>query len=93
MQEHLFKVKVNILLTNWKNVFGAKSTPVKKALSVFEESDSEEEDGSNNLNIITPQEHVATTSTVSEQQELLEKAMDYADTLKRKEALRPKLLI
>ena len=73
--------------------FGAKSTPVRKTLSVFDESDSEEEGDTQNVNIITPQEHVATSSTLAEQQDLLEKVIDYADTLKQKEAIRPKLLI
>ena len=75
--------------------FGVKSRPIKTAASAFMESDSEEEEEQDEL----PKEDEGVgedtnlPSTPTQQQDTLKKVIEYADTLKLREALRPKLLI
>ena len=75
--------------------FGVKSKPVKSTASAFAESSSEEEEEEE-----MPEEESRVsfeneqlTSTPTQQQDTLEKVIEYADTLRIKAALRPKLLI
>ena len=75
--------------------FGVKSKPVKGAASAFAESSSEEEEEEE-----MPEEDSRfgsesdqLTSTPTQQQDTLEKVIEYADTLRIKAKLKPKLLI
>ena len=75
--------------------FGVKSKPVKGIASAFAESSSEEEEDEEmpekDARVVSENEHL--TSTPTQQQDTLEKVIEYADTLRIKAALRPKLLI
>lgn len=75
--------------------FGIKSKPVNSTASAFAESSSEEEEEEempeNVTNISFENEQLSSTPT--QQQDTLEKVIEYADTLRLKAALRPKLLI
>lgn len=75
--------------------FGAKSKPAKSTASAFAESSSEEEEEEEmpEEDSRVSFENEQLSSTPSQQQDTLEKVIDYADTLRLKEALRPKLLI
>ena len=74
--------------------FGMKSKPVKSTASAFAESSSEEEEEEEeqeDQRVSFESEQL--TSTPTQQQDTLEKVIEYADTLRIKAALRPKLLI
>lgn len=74
--------------------FGVKSKPAKSTASAFAESSSEEEEDEmpeEDTRVSFDNEQL--TSTPIQQQDTLEKVIEYADTLRLKEALRPKLLI
>ena len=74
--------------------FGMKSKPVKSTASAFAESSSEEEEeeeDQEDQRVSFESEQL--TSTPTQQQDTLEKVIEYADTLRIKAALRPKLLI
>ena len=74
--------------------FGVKSKPAKTTASAFAESSSEEEEEEvqeEDTRISFDNEQL--TSTPTQQQDTLEKVIEYADTLRIKAALRPKLLI
>ncbi|CAH3182305.1 unnamed protein product, partial [Porites lobata] len=74
--------------------FGMKSKPVKSTASAFAESsseDEEEEEEQEDQRVSFESEQL--TSTPTQQQDTLEKVIEYADTLRIKAALRPKLLI
>lgn len=75
--------------------FGVKSKPVKGTASAFAESSSEEEEEEDmpeeDTRFVSENEQL--TSTPTQQQDTLEKVIEYADTLRIKAALRPKLLI
>lgn len=76
--------------------FGLKSKPTKTtAAAAFAESSSEEEEEEDitEEETRTSFENEELSSTPTQQQDTLEKVMEYADTLRLKEALRPKLLI
>lgn len=74
--------------------FGVKSKPAKSTASAFAESSSEEEEDEmpeEDTRVSFDNEQL--TSTPIQQQDTLEKVIEYADTLRLKETLRPKLLI
>lgn len=74
--------------------FGMKSKPVKSTASAFAESSSEEEEeeeDQEDQRVSFESEQL--TSTPTQQQDTLEKVIEYADTLRIKAALHPKLLI
>ena len=74
--------------------FGVKTKPLKSTASAFAESSSEEEEEDmpeEDTRVAFENEQL--TSTPTQQQDTLEKVIEYADTLRIKEALRPKLLI
>lgn len=76
--------------------FGLKSKPTKTtAAAAFAESSSEEEEEEDitEEETRTSFENEELSSTPTQQQDTLEKVIEYADTLRLKEALRPKLLI
>lgn len=74
--------------------FGVKSKPAKTTASAFAESSSEEEeDEMEEENTRVSFDNEQLTSTPTQQQDTLEKVIEYADTLRIKAALRPKLLI
>lgn len=70
-----------------------KTALVKKTASVFNESESEDEGEGDDAVIVHTMEDIDTSSTVEQQQELLEKVIDYADTLQRKEEMKPRIRI
>ena len=74
--------------------FGVKSKPAKTTASAFAESSSEEEEDEieeEDTRVSFDNEQL--TSTPTQQQDTLEKVIEYADTLRIKAALKPKLLI
>lgn len=74
--------------------FGVKSKPAKTTASAFAESSSEEEEDEvqeEDTRVSFDNEQL--TSTPTQQQYTLEKVIEYADTLRIKAALKPKLLI
>ena len=75
--------------------FGVKSKPVKGAASAFAESSGEEEEEEEmpeeDTRLLSESDQL--TSTPTQQQDTLEKVIEYADTLRIKAALKPKLLI
>ena len=75
--------------------FGTKSKPAKSTAAAFAESSSEDEEEEEMPAEDTRAsfENEDLTSTPTQQQDTLKKVIEYADTLKLKEALRPKLLI
>lgn len=75
--------------------FGVKSKPAKGTASAFAESSSEEEEEEEMPEEDTRVsfENEQLSSTPTQQQDTLEKVIEYADTLRLKETLRPKLLI
>lgn len=76
--------------------FGTKCKPTKStAAAAFAESSSEEEEEEEMTeeDKRTSFENEELLSTPTQQQDTLEKVIEYADTLRLKEALRPKLLI
>lgn len=73
--------------------FGLKSKPAKSTAAAFAESSSEEEEEMPEEYTRVSFENEQLTSTPTQQQDTLEKVIEYADTLKIKAALRPKLLI
>lgn len=74
--------------------FGVKSKPAKTTASAFAESSSEEEeDEMEEEDTRVSFDNEQLTSTPTQQQDTLEKVIEYADTLRIKAALRPKLLI
>ncbi|KAL9968474.1 hypothetical protein ACROYT_G026852 [Oculina patagonica] len=75
--------------------FGVKSKPAKSTASAFAESSSEEEEEEEmpEEDSRVSFENEQLSSTATQQQDTLEKVIEYADTLRLKEALRPKLLI
>lgn len=75
--------------------FGVKSKPVKATASAFAESSSEEEEEEElpGANARVSFDNEQLTSTPTQQQDTLEKVIEYADTLRIKAALKPKMLI
>lgn len=78
--------------------FGVKSKPVKGTVSAFAESSSEEEEEEEEVpeedaRELFENEQLKLSSTPTQQQDTLEKVIEYADTLRIKAALKPKLLI
>lgn len=76
--------------------FGVKSKPIKATASAFAESSSEEEEEEELLpgeDARVSFENEQLTSTPTQQQDTLEKVIEYADTLRIKAALKPKMLI
>ena len=75
--------------------FGVKSKPIKATASAFAESSSEEEEEEElpGADARVSFDNEQLTSTPTQQQDTLEKVIEYADTLRIKAALKPKMLI